>query len=517
MEKENETLVETPVAAPEVPAKKHGKIGGIIALVVVLLLVVGGLATFIMITTSPKSVFTKAINESYKEVELTFKDLEKIENIFDFKEHAITLEGEAKVASNVSEVLEDYDLKEMELSFNGKVGFDYKNELIQVEGKVKGTKEEIDAKAFLQENGVYLKTSLYDKLIKLTDDLGDEFDFKDLKKQLDRELGDVKLDAKLYEDIAASAKDALIKSLDKEAMSKTSAKYTVIEKEVKATKYTYTIDSKAAQKLSKEFISNLLKDKDFVKKLAEAAGVEKDEVEDQLKNLKEEAKNIELPEKIKISVYTYGLLNKLGGFEIAAGKEEILTYLTDGDNYRIEVNGSEKTVITAEKSGKEHKLVVKEGKEKVLTGTIRELSRTKVDMDIDAKEADAKLNILVTEKIEKDKVSGEIKFKVTHEDEYVSLEGKYALEALSGLEKAKASDAVDVEEVDEEKLTKNIEEKVKNDEVLNAIYEAAKDEMEMYKARRTPITDCRSSNGEYTDNCISSEPIIDDYPYKPVE
>ncbi len=491
MEENNQTVAETPVqpAAPvggiveqQAPAKKGGKIGGIIAIVAVLLLVIGGLVLAKTLLSSPKKVFTSAINEGYKEVELTLKDLEKIQDIINFKDNAIILNGEVKFGTNVEEVIGDLDIDELELSGSGKIGLDLNNEIVQVEGKVKGSSETVDAGLFIQENGAWLKTNLFDKLIDLSDEIDGEINLKDVKKELDKELGDIKFDAKVYEDIAKAFKDALIKSLDSKAMSKESSKFEVAGKKVSGTKYTYTLDSKAAQKLVKELADNLLKNKDFIKNVSEATGIDKEEIENELKDMKEQAKDIELSEKVKISVYTRGMLNKISGVEISVGKYFEASVLTDGNSYEGELeSGGANMSFTAEKSGKEHKLTIKANKEKIATGTIREFSREKIDLDIEVKEQNVKLSVYVTDKIDKNKVNGELKLKVSQDKEYVSLEGNYGLEAKSKLDKENTSNSVKSSELTEDdanKINAKLDEIIKKDKSLNAIYEAGMKEIE---------------------------------------
>ena len=496
MEENNETLVETPVqpAAPvggvvesPAPAKKGGKIVGVVVIVAILLLVIGGLVLAKSLLSSPKKVFTSAINEGYKEVELTLKDLEKIQDIINFKDHAIVLDGEVKMSTNVSEVLDGLDVDELELSGSGKIGFDLSNEIIQVEGKVKGSSETVDAGLFIQDNGAWLKTNLYEKLIDLSDELDGELNLKDVKKELDKELGDYKFEAKVYEDIAKAFKDALIKSLDSKAMSKESTKYEVAGKKVSGTKYTYTLDSKAAQKLGKELAENLLKNKDFIKNVSEATGIDKEDIEEELKDMKEQAKDIELSEKVKISIYTRGLLNKLSGVEISVGKYFEASILSDGNSYEGELESGGATVsFTAEKSGKEHKLTVKANKEKIATGTIRELSREKVDLDIEVKEQNIKLTVYIAEKIEKNKVDGEVNLKLSQDKENLALESKFGLEAKSKLDKENTSNSVkssELTEDDAKKINEKLDEIVKKDKSLNALYQAGMSEIEDISSR----------------------------------
>ena len=472
---ENNPTVET-----STPNKKGGKLFGIIAIVAVIVLIIGGLLLAKSLLNSPKNVFKKAIEEGYKNVETGFEELEKIQDILDFQEHAIEVEGNIKGSTDVDEILEDLDVDELELSFSGKIGLDYKNELVQVEGKIKGTKEELDAAAFLQENGAYLKTSLYDKVIKLADDITDEFDFAKVKKELESEIGDIEIDVKKYEELTRTVKDALINALDEKSMSKESTKYKVLGKEVKGTKYTYTLDSKSARKLTEKMINYLLKDKKFVKNLAEITGEDEEDIKEELEEMKDDAENIELDEKIKVNLYTRGLKNTLSGIEISEGKYFKAGYYTDGKNYELIFDdGAEKVTLTAEKEGKEYNLVAKVDKEKVLSGTIREFTKDKIDMDLDIE--GAKFKVYLTDKIEKNKMTGEFSLKITYEGESVALEGDYLIESKDKLEKINTSDAVTSSEVDVEKLEKNIEEKIEKDKSLNAIYEAGKKEIDYYK------------------------------------
>ena len=481
MNQNNETMVTNPApdmgVAQPAPAKKGGIVGILIAVVIIAVLAVGGFFLAKTLLFTPKKVFEKTIEAGYKEVEAGLEEFDKIDDIFNFEDHAIVLNAKVKGSTNISYLVSEFDLDKMDLAFEGSVGLDFKNELVQAEGKIKGSSQEIDAGLFIQENAAFLKTGLYDKVIKIAEDIEDEFSFDEIKDEL-KSNNDIKVDAKVYQKIVKAYKDALIEALDSDAMSKESGEYDVLGKKVKGTKYTYTIDSKAAQHLAKEVSSKLASDKDFVKAVAESTGLKEDEIKEALEDAKKEASDIKVEEKVKIVVYTTGLTGKLSAIEINAGKNETFGYYTNGDDYEIDIeDGSDKVTITAEKSGKEHKLEVKYNKEKVATGTIRELSRNTIDMDIEIKNVDAKFSIYINEKNENNKASGEFKFKVSFNGEEASLEGSFSLEAKDSLDKLKTSDAVDPEAVDGEKLSKNLEEKITKDDTLNAIYKIA---MESY-------------------------------------
>lgn len=450
-------------------------IAKVIAIAAVVIIVIG-LAAVKVATSSPKAVFKSAINGLYKEVSRELKEIDDLSEKFDFENKAIVLSGDTKLDTNIEEA-EEIDLKN--LTIGGKIGIDLKREEMALGGYIKGESEEINFDALVKDNVVYMASNLLNEVVKVEEDT--DLDFYEIKEALDQVNEEIEIDPELYDAILKSATKALVKSLDSEQMEKETDEIEVAGKEIKVTKNSYTFNDKAVSNMMKSVISTLQDDSDFISNLAKATGVDKSDIKDTLKEMKDEAKDIEFDDKIVVNLYTKGLLNKIIGFSLEIDKKEYVSVYVDGKNAELKIDNNSdgysqvKLNVKVEKDGKEQNVTVKYNGEKIATAKVRELSEEKIDFDyeITYEEETIKGSIYFTCKESKNDITGEYKVKVEYNEEYFSAEGKYGIESKEELDNVNTSDAVSVDDVDEEEILENLEKIAEKDNTFKSIYEEA--------------------------------------------
>ena len=457
-------------------------IGPIVTVAVVAILLVGGVILSAA-SASPKSVFKKAINNAYKGANVALDSYEEYLKKYDLTENAVLVSGDFKVDTNI-DGMDEYELKKLSLGFNA--GVDYKNEILSVGANLKGPKESIKFDSQYRDNNLYLTSSLFKEVVKIDSemlsDLGVDIDFEEIKEEIKESQKKYDTDPETYDYLVKTIKKALIKSIDSEYMEKEKDEIDVLDKELKVTKYSYVLDEDALQDLIKKMTEALLEEEDFAKKFADAAGVEKKQVKELLKEMKKEAKNLDFDGEMAINLYTRGLFNSYAGLGIELEGKEYFSLYTDGKNVEFIVDDHDdseygtKMVVTMEKDGKGYKVEVKENKEKILEMNIKEATEEVVDADVtfyDDKEKQGTINVYFKIKESKNKFDGEYKFKMVEAEskEYVSFSGKYSIEIKNKLDKMKVDKAVDIDEIDTDKLEENIEKITEKDEVLGTIVE----------------------------------------------
>ncbi len=503
----------TPVAAKGAGlAAKLGSfgIGPIIAIAAVVVVLVGGVV-FSVLSSSPKAVFKSTINRAYKEVNNAIDTYGEYKEKFDPTEKALLISADVEMDANLEE-LEDFELKGLKVG--GELGVDYKNEVLYANGFVKGEKEEISIGGQVKNNELYVISSLLEEAVKVELEEELDIDFESLKEEVEAFKDEIDMEAETYEYIAEAVKNALVKSLDSEYMEKESDKVDVGKKEIKVTKYSYELKDKALRGMVETIAEELLDDDKFIENLANASGMEEDEIEEALESLKDSADDIEFEEKIVLSIYTRGMLQSFAGFSLKVEGHEFVTYFTDGKNAELTIDGggegeyASKLVVTIEENKKGYDIVAKQNKEELLTIKVKELTEEKIDLVVEVPEAGddgetVKFEFAISLKEEKTKISGSYKVALAMGDQSVSLAGNYAVEAKDKIDEVDVDKAVSPEEVDEEKLEQKLEEIIENDEVLGSLLEEALSEMEPEVDYETP---------EYDDTYTYDGMIeIDDY------
>ena len=540
----------TPVApmAPQAPqggglaglkAKlfSHG-VGPVVAAVVVILLLVAGVS-YKMITSSPKNVFKGAINSAYKDVDAAFTAFDEFTETYNFEEKAIVVDFDTTLDTNVKEITEITDqlgFKLKDVTVGVTAGIDYKDEKVLAGGYIKGEKEKIDATMMLEDGIFYIGTSLLEDVLKYQDKSLD-IDFSELKEMI--ESAEISTDVNDYRNAVKSIKDAFIASISNEYTEKESDELEIAGKKVKVTKNSLVLDEDSLEYMMETIAEELEEDDEFLKSAAAIGGVDKKEIKEALKMLKESASEIEESAEVKINIYTKGFLNTYAGFGLEVEGKEYLTYVVDGDDFELVYDDQyedygTKVVVSV----KDTKLTAKVNGEKIFTGTVKEISDEKIDftiksaleelpleisyyydvkgkfemsMDLEIEGTKVGLVAKVNEKAEDKKVAGDYELKLTADgeipldsystikldDAYISAKGKYSIEATDNLDTLNTKNAKDITtmtDADMENLEKtlldNLNKVAENDAVFKAIKtyaeEAAK---EMANQTQTPDYD----------------------------
>lgn len=456
-----------------------GPIVTVVAIAVVLVVAV----VISAVSTTPKSVFKSSINKAYKGANVAIESYETYLDKYDLTKHAISFTGDLAIDTNIEDM--EYDISKMKFTYD--TGIDYKNEILNAGAKITNNKESVTVNAQVIKNELFIKSSLFDEVLKLdselTENLGLDIDFEALKEDMEEMQKEYDTDPETYEYLVKTIKDAFVKSMNSEYMEKEKDEIEVLNKEIKVTKYSYIIDEDAAQDLVEKVAEYLLNEEDFTKKLAAATGEEKSDVKTTLKEMKKSAKDIELDEEIAIVIYTRGIFNSYAGMGFEIDGKEYFSIYTDGKNAELTIDNNasdsysaSKIVVTMEESGKGYKIVAKENKETLLEIDLKEYSEEKIDADITMYENDEKyitMEVFFSIKEKKNTFSGEYKYKAADASgdtkEYVTLSGNYTLTIQDELTKMNTKNAVDYENLDKNKLNDNIEKLSAKDEVLGEI------------------------------------------------
>lgn len=449
-------------------------IAAVIVVLVALIIVKTALST-------PKQAFKNAINELYKETSRYLNDADDFLNKYNLEKETVINNVEFKIDSNIEDFnssLEETGINIKDTTIKAKVGYNLDKEELVFGGSLKGESEEISLDAYAIDDNVYIKTNLYDDIIKAENSYGSPFANIDELKEYNKIMKN--LDFKTYDSILKSITNALNNSLNSDDMEKESDEIDIVDSSVKVTKNSYELDDKALSNIIRDTIEQLLDDKDFIDNLADTLDIKKDDLEDSLKDLRKSAKDIEYDEKLVINIYTKGLLNSFTGLSLEIERDEYFTYFTDGKNTEITFDNNQegysetKINIQAVKDGKETDVTVKYNGEEIITATIKELSEEKVDLDFELKEDKetvASGTIYLTVKEEKDNVSGDFELHFEQDKEYLNLKGNYKTEIGGKLTTIDPEKAIDENEIDENELMANLEEIAKKDKVLSSLYD----------------------------------------------
>lgn len=562
----------TPVApiAPQAPqggglaglkAKlfSHG-VGPVVAAVVVILLLVAGVS-YKMITSSPKNIFKGVINSAYKDVDAAFTAFDEFTKTYNFEEKAIVVNFDTTLDTNIKEITEITDqlgFKIKDVTVGVTAGVDYKDEKVLAGGFIKGEKEKIDATMMLEDGIFYIGTSLLEDVLKYKDDTLD-IDFSELKEVI--ESAEISTDVNDYRNAVKSIKNAFIASISNEYTEKESAKLEIAGKDVKVTKNSLVLDEDSLEYMIETIADKLTEDDEFLKSASAIGGVDKKEIKEALKMLKESAGEIEESAEVKINIYTKGFLNTYAGFGLEVEGKEYLTYVVDGDDFELVFDDQyedygTKVVVSV----KDTKLTAEVNGEKIFTGTVKELSDEKIDltiksavkelpfemsyyydvkgkfemtMDLEIEGTKVGLVAKVNEKAEDTKVAGEYELKLTADGEipldsyntlkldngYISVKGTYSLEATDDLDTLNTKNAKDVTTMTdtdmanlEKTLLDNLNKVAENDSVFKAIKtfaeEAAK---EVQTQPQTPNYDYDYDMDDFDDIYSDMEDYSDLY------
>ena len=478
-------VMDTPVVNPMPTANNGGvapkakiSILPIVIIAVVVVALIGGV-TAKVVTSTPKAVFKGQINNAFKAVNQVIDEYDEFDKKFDLGSNSLLLNGSLKFNTNMKD--EDLELLN-KMTMAAEFGIDIDSEELYLSGSIKGDKNTLGLKGYYKDQNAYIDASFYDKVVKVESDEIDFDEFKEALNSLNEALKEV--DTKKYENIVDTLNDAINKSLDSKSMKKSSGKFEVDGKTVSATKNSLVLDEDTLQKMIETICDELLNDDQFLSDFAKVAEIDKGDVKEALKELKDSAKDLDMEEDLVINIWTKGLLNSCVGFSLEVDEKEYFSFYQDGKKAEFVVNNHSdydklKLVALFEEKKEGTEFTVKMNGEKLASGTIRELSDELIDFDISVDDGSDKykISIYLSKKEDKKSIKGDYKFKIAQNDEYIEVSGDYGF-ATGNIPSVDTSKAVDIEDVDEEDLMNSLKDLIKEDSALNDVIGSSLDEYE---------------------------------------
>lgn len=465
--------------------KSIGK-GPIILGSIIIILVIGCIIGKTIIS-SPKMVFKTALNRSYNKMSETIDYLDEISNVYDINNKAIIMNADVKFDTDLTELKEqNIDINGM--TFGGGIGIDVKNEILDINASIKGTKEEITLNAQYIKGITYITSNFFEEIIKTEEK--DEINFEEIKETLKQLENETLTNPKDYDYIIKTLKDALVKSLKSEYMDKDKVKIDVLDNTIKVQKNSFELEEDSMQELIKNITNYLLDDDKFIEKISKLTDTPEDEIKEELKELKKSAKDIETDDEVYINIYTRGLFNSFAGISIEYEDKEYISLYTDGKNTELIIDNHEtssysktKINLTIEKTGKEYDIKGKYNGEKVLEVRLKEYTEEVIDLDykfiVDNETISG--SFYFSGKEAKDNITGNYKFKINYEEEKFGVDGKYSISAKENINKINTEKAISEDQVDINKIKDNLNKKLTNDERLNNLFSPIITELEKEK------------------------------------
>lgn len=479
-------------------AKSIGIVPIILVAVVLIVLLVG--ITTRVVTSSPKAVFKGQINNAFKTVNNALDEYDKFEDKFDITSKGLLLKGSVKIDSNIESDDSNYELLK-NLTMSGEFGVDINSEKLYFSGNIKGDKNTLGVSAYYQDHESYVGGTFLDKIVKVETD--EEIDFDEIKDSFSqiKEIIE-KVDTKTYNRIINKINKSLVNSLNSKDMKKSSGKIEVDGKSISATKNSLVLDEDALQSIIEKFCDDLLNDDEFLSDFAKVSELEKGDIKEALKELKESAKDLDMEEDLIVNIWTKGLLNSYVGISLEVDGKEYVSYYKNGknaefviDNHVKEDNGKFKIVVSFVENKKEQEFTIKYNGEKVASGTIREFSDKLIDFDVsaDIDGEKAKVSVYLSKEENKNSTKGDYKLRLTNNDEYIELSGDYEI-STGDIPSVNTKDAVSIDDIDEEEVIGNVKELVEEDKALNgligsAISEYEKESLELNSYGMHPLYD----------------------------
>lgn len=388
--------------------KKRNVLGVVLIAAIIIILVIG--LGYKVVSNNPTNILKNSINNAYKDFKDELKDYDKKKNDFNITKDTFKINGDIELSGDYFK-----DLKDNKISFVA--GLDYPNKLIEGEATLEEDgKNLLNATVWNKDDKLYIKSNnLFDNTYVMDDfNFEEEFDLSELEDLME-EMNEVSTDDIDY--LVKEFKDALIKSLDKDEMTKEKETIDINDISVKTTKISYNIDKTSTKELMTSLSDILVENDEFVSKLAKLTDVEKNDIKDSLKELKDKENYEDMP-KGEFNVYLTGINNKAVKIELKLDtvtlsyseyKDNVYALISEKQsNTKIEVIGKTEKKVTD--------IEVKYNKEKIATLTIRQFDEEGIDLDYninieDVIEAKGSLKITSKEK-SKTEYDGVIEFSI---------------------------------------------------------------------------------------------------------
>lgn len=461
----------------------------IISFISILILLVALFAIYNFIFCNPKNIFLRAVNSQYQKLD---NQLDKIVNS-DINESAknktistnskldfdLKMNEDLMSGTNYEDLIEEINKLNLEMD----TVIDNKNKKFSYDIKAKYENNDlINVLAYGQEKSIYFELKdLFDKYIEIP---VEEYDALFEANE--------SIDDSRY--IIKTAKDSFLNNLEEKDFIKTSTKTDVNGKSVNTKKITYSLDEKKALKLVKAVLTDLKENKKFIEKCANVTGKDKKDVkesiQDAIENIEDEIEYvIDSDEKVELSVYIEGILNKVVKYEmrfISDDEKISLSYSSYKDVTIIEVTQDNEKLLTS-KTTKESKDTYKtmatiDSIDVVIDSKISDTENTH-KYTITEENADMKISGELTttnKEVKKNKeYNGNVKFslKINAEDEEVAsivVNGKSTSKIGQKVKIPDLNDSVLYDQLTENDLNTIMKNLVKNENMMNFINNISK-------------------------------------------
>lgn len=276
----------------------------LILLSVVILLIVGAVIIYFYINSNPLLAIKYNANKLTENITEQIEKQEKIKKI----------SGNLEIDYNIEST--DKTLKEMIDAFNGlsvvaNYKMDTENKILQTELKTTYKNEKlIDANIYMQDKKSFVQLpGVFDKYINV--DLSEKYD----------DIFNTSKNTKESKIIVKSVNKAFQKSLKKEYLTSENKTITIDDKKTKTTKISMELNDEKLAKISKDFLTYLKDDQEFIKATNSIS---------ETKNTKEEIEGlideISFDNKSKttmtVSIYCKGILKEVVRYEVELKQDE---------------------------------------------------------------------------------------------------------------------------------------------------------------------------------------------------
>lgn len=432
----------TPTPTPTPTLKAKGKKTGIIvALVAIILLIVAMVGFWVF--AGDKIIFEKNIDRLMAKLKVT--ELENQE----FKKGLISTKTSVDTSSS-------FLLPQMQYDINADISVDFDKNLMNIALDIANDEDNFIAELIAKEKGLFAKFDVIsDKIFIIDSDFTNEFD--------DFELND--FSAKDYNKIITYLNRAINTNVDRDDLTKEKAKIFVNDKEYNAKKISYLIDEEELKDIAITFLTSIKDDKKLLKTFSSDTDKIKKELEEAIKELKEE----DLDEDIKAtySVYMNGFTALRHEVVLEEDDEKIFVLY---DMYNEDKKSVEKLTINFEHDENMFEMIVKNtAKDKyeieiditdvaLIKGKYEKTSK-KLNLEFDVLLEDEKIaQIKLSSSVEsKDKSKAKLEF--TSELLGIELISDITVDKSKKVKDINVSKAIELDEIDEDDYL-SLEEKI---------------------------------------------------------
>ena len=276
----------------------------LILLSVVILLIVAAVTIYFYINSNPLLAIKYNANKLTENITEQIEKQEKIKKI----------SGNLEIDYNIEST--DATLKEMIDAFNGlsvvaNYKMDTENKILQTKLKTTYKNEKlIDANIYMQDKKSFVQLpGVFDKYINV--DLSENYD----------DIFNTSKNTKESKVIVKSINKAFQKSLKKEYLTSENKTITLDDKKTKTTKISMELNDEKLAKISKDFLTYLKEDQEFIKALNSISENKntKEEIEDLIDEISFDSQS---ETTMTLSIYCKGILKEVVRYEVELKQDE---------------------------------------------------------------------------------------------------------------------------------------------------------------------------------------------------